>query len=412
MGQRIKSIRKWASAALGAALLTTSIITGVGAANAAPAGITGTLAVSAGSTGGSGTITYTAPTKSVLSFNDPKCNYSTPLWDATHTRLNMGVLHRYYPPYPSSLPSTVLSVDHLTGCQSADHTYSNPTATGTRTLYEGTWTIPYACMPAGTPITMSSPGVTITPQPLAVPDNGPLPASCYARASILLLPESGAPGSDLVVSGYGYNEGERVTVKFDRTVIVANLAPWTIDGKFAAIFHVPADETPGDHLVTVSSLHSGTKTATFTVTGSPSPSPSPSPGSEGGSDHCGCDGSSSTGGTQHGQAESGTSGSAAHGGSAIVPGATTGAPTAPAPAAGTGGSAIVPGTTPVAAAAPAPAAPALTAGRGLAVQTAVGPGSAGPDQSALAAWSALTGLLGLAFAAVAARQIRRQRRRS
>ncbi|MGY3567925.1 hypothetical protein [Sinomonas sp. RB5] len=313
MGHSIPTIRKWASAALGAALLTTSIITGAGAANALPLRLPSAFSVVPGAVGGSGKIVIVSAIGYTATYANPSCaSDSYAPWKTKPALSQVTIGSTVHTSPPMNTWATTTSQSKTTKMTTPCFTASGQrlSAPSWVTTYDmRTWSLDYTCQPAGTKvgIVLRYGGANFGPtEPVVVPDNGPLPASCG-----------------------------------------------------------------------------------------------------GGSDHCGC-GGSGTGGTQHGQPPIGTSGSAARGGgSAVVTGATTVVTAAPARATG-GGSMVAPGAPSVA----PPAAPAPAVGRGLAVQTAVDAGADGPDQPALAPWSVITGLLGLAMAAVASRPFRRPRRRA
>ncbi|NLE77813.1 MAG: hypothetical protein GX605_13820, partial [Chloroflexi bacterium] len=65
---------------------------------------------------------------------------------------------------------------------------------------------------------------------------------------ILLTPSEGMPNTAVLVQGYGFASGRRVTIHWDGDTILAQGAPVNADGSFAAQFTVPVDER-GHHVV-------------------------------------------------------------------------------------------------------------------------------------------------------------------
>ncbi len=87
-----------------------------------------------------------------------------------------------------------------------------------------------------------------------------------------LVPATGAPGTDVIVSGANFMASYPIIFQFDDT----NLTPKSGDlntntaGIFTSIISVPANATAGDHVITVT-VGSTVLTKTFTVTGAPPP---------------------------------------------------------------------------------------------------------------------------------------------
>lgn len=188
MSYKSALIRKWVSAALGAALLGTSLVMGLSAANAASRGEIGSRIITPGTVGGSGTITYSYPHKNTTEYNDSRCvpfpstPNPLPYLDAIVT-IGGKV---YKSPLVSQWP-TQTTTRPITGCygpapvgQPVGQYF--PDAVGTDTLTSFTWSMNYRCQAAGTPVILgdSRVGAGYT---TSVPANGPLPASCTALSA-------------------------------------------------------------------------------------------------------------------------------------------------------------------------------------------------------------------------------------
>lgn len=190
MGHRITSIRKWASAALGAALLTTSIITGAGAANALPLNMPYYASVVPGAVGGSGKIVIVSAIGYTATYANPNCaSDSYKPWQI-HPAESLvtigGTLH-------TSSPMNTWATATMHRSKTTKLTTPCSTSSGQRlsapswvTTYDmRTWSVDYTCQPAGTKldIVMLLEGAVWRPALSAIPDNGPLPASCGAGSA-------------------------------------------------------------------------------------------------------------------------------------------------------------------------------------------------------------------------------------
>ncbi|GAB2734513.1 hypothetical protein [Sinomonas soli] len=285
MGHRILPIRRWASAAIGAALLTTSLVTGASAANAGLS-FDGYVNVTPGTVPGSGTVSITSGdgasgAYSVVTFSDQRCTGQGGSYLHPNTTASITIGSSTY---------TAPDVTQWTRAQSNGYHFDNVTckdAAGNTlsgvavsvTEYSLTWTADYSCRPAGTAVSASiafsgTPSNWVYGSPTTIPANGQLPASCFGSPAILVSPGSGAAGSLFGVSGSNYPKGA-VSVQFDSTD-VADLTVG-VDGKFYTPVTVPAGASAGAHTVTVSSPNTSKKTATFTVT-APAPAPKPTLG--------------------------------------------------------------------------------------------------------------------------------------
>jgi hypothetical protein len=171
-------IRKWVSAALGAALLCTSLVTGLGSANAAAVGdFSGRIV--AGATGGSGTIIYSSPLSWTTAFKDSRCRpYSGSTTQPAPSDLRAVVTiggKVYTSPLVSQWPTQTTTVA-AKGCSGQTGWLPDPVGTLTETGPK--WSMSYSCLAAGTRVIVADSRGYVYAD--SVPANGPLPASCTA----------------------------------------------------------------------------------------------------------------------------------------------------------------------------------------------------------------------------------------
>lgn len=187
MGQRIKSIRKWASAALGAALLTTSFITGAGAVNALPDELPYLVSVVPGTVGGSGKIVIVGAIGYTSTYANPNCASDSyePRQMVTSTSLVTIGGTTYTSPLMSTWATATTHRSKTTKLTTPCSTSSGQRLSApswTDTYHMRTWSVDYTCQPAGTKLSvvyMYGLAQWVVP-PKTIPDNGPLPASCGA----------------------------------------------------------------------------------------------------------------------------------------------------------------------------------------------------------------------------------------
>jgi hypothetical protein len=223
-----------------------------------------------------------------FTYDNPKCvpstNYGFPGQQATIT---VGKQSYTAPPVQTWPLTTVTTfVNGNSTCKdSAGATIRG--VTETVHVNSSTWTVNYSCQAAGTPITATlidpstgySAGMPVMP---AVPDNGPVQASCNASPAIVLSAASGAPHSPLTVTGSGYTPGSTAALAFD----AGSLGSATVgtDGTFSFSATVPSAAASGAHTVTATSSNAAPQSASFTVTAptvSPALSVSPATGAPG-----------------------------------------------------------------------------------------------------------------------------------
>jgi hypothetical protein len=178
-------IRKWVSAALGAALLCTSLVTGLGSANAAAVGdFSGRIVV--GATGGSGTIIYSSPLSWTTAFKDSRCRpYSGSTTQPAPSDLRAVVTiggKVYTSPLVSQWPTQTTTVA-AKGCSGQTGWLPDPVGTLTETGPK--WSMSYSCLAAGTRVIVADSRGYVYAD--SVPANGPLPASCTAVSAPLVL---------------------------------------------------------------------------------------------------------------------------------------------------------------------------------------------------------------------------------
>jgi hypothetical protein len=186
--QKSLPIRRWLSVALGAALLGTSLVTGLNTANASVGlGITGTI--TPGTTGGIGTVTFSFREGVTTAYNDPRCVPSTYLQappPGAGAVVTIGGKTYTSPPASQWTPRSTTTP--TTGCYgpapAGQPPYAGqyfPDAVGTETDHLLTWSMNYSCRAAGTPVILAdSSGVGLS---TSIPANGPLPASCTSLST-------------------------------------------------------------------------------------------------------------------------------------------------------------------------------------------------------------------------------------
>ena len=113
--------------------------------------------------------------------------------------------------------------------------------------------------------TITVPASTQPPEPTPAPGPAPLPTALNISAT------SGKVGSDLIITGAGYEVGGTVTIEFGDEVLDTAVADTS--GTFAVLVKVPSAKA-GEHTISISD---GTNTdeLTFTVEGVPPPIPMP-----------------------------------------------------------------------------------------------------------------------------------------
>ncbi|MCS7178263.1 MAG: PA14 domain-containing protein [Anaerolineae bacterium] len=111
----------------------------------------------------------------------------------------------------------------------------------------------------------------------------PTPAPAPATPVIRLTPENGAPGTSITVSGEGWKPGDTVFVGLERPdrgrTPLASAAVGT-DGRFTAVFAVPADAGTGERVLSVaawSSTTGATAKAALSIIVTETPTPTPMP---------------------------------------------------------------------------------------------------------------------------------------
>jgi len=121
-------------------------------------------------------------------------------------------------------------------------------------------------------------GFTITvppppaPAPAPTPTPTPTPSSPPpATAAININLTSGRIGTQLAVSGAGFEAGGTITIKYDDEEVATATA--NTSGIFVAVFIVPSSKS-GDHTITASD-GTNTEQLTFTVESTPPPIPAP-----------------------------------------------------------------------------------------------------------------------------------------
>lgn len=113
--------------------------------------------------------------------------------------------------------------------------------------------------------------VPSSPTPAPAPSPTPAPTPALPPTVLNISSTSGKIGTDLVISGAGFEADATITIKYDEEVVsTANADSY---GIFVSIFKVPTSKS-GDHTVTVSD---GTNTEEFTFTVEAKPPPVPTP---------------------------------------------------------------------------------------------------------------------------------------
>jgi hypothetical protein len=268
-------VRAWMTAAIGAALLGTSLVCGAGTANAADPSTPSWVidhTITPGAVGGSGTVTFSTQTLYRETFSDPNCAplertapNGTLTIDIGNSTSSFELIH-YSPPL-SQWPSTTSTATDpsITSCTTTSGTAVPATATVTRTV--ATWSLDYSCQSAGTAIVASfSDDPNTNPSllwggtwPWKVPDNGPLPA-CPAAA---LTTPSGPLGSPLTVTGSGFPPASTATLSFDTTTL--STATVAADGTVTLSGTVPSYATSDRHIVRVTAPGIGYRSMDFTL---------------------------------------------------------------------------------------------------------------------------------------------------
>ena len=113
--------------------------------------------------------------------------------------------------------------------------------------------------------------VTVPSSPAPAPSPTPAPTPALPPTKLNISSTSGKIGTDLVISGAGFEADATITIKYDEEVVdTANADSY---GIFVSIFKVPTSKS-GDHTITVSD---GTNTEEFTFTVEAKPPPVPTP---------------------------------------------------------------------------------------------------------------------------------------